>query len=72
MTQIQSYSDEKLISYVEKHAKDLPMVSDRWVACKKELECRGYIFWPYTGKVIRNASAARGCWCREFANIKIR
>lgn len=51
MTQIQSYSDEKLISYVEKHAKDLPMVSDRWVACRKELERRGYIFWVYTGKV---------------------
>lgn len=51
MTQIQSYSDERLISYVEKHAKDLPMVSDRWVACRKELERRGYIFWVYTGKV---------------------
>lgn len=58
MTQIQMQSDEKLIKYVETHCENFPL-SDKWVACKKELERRGYMFWFYTCKVIRPEQPAR-------------
>lgn len=75
MTQIQKLTDSQLIKYVERvgeKIRETGIVPDKWVYYRRELERRGYIFWFYTGKVIRNASAARGCWHREFANIKIR
>lgn len=74
MTQIQKLSDSQLIEYVERvgeKIRETGEVPNKWVCYRRELERRGYIFWFYTGKVIRNAAAARGCWCREFANIKI-
>lgn len=74
MSQIQKLTDSQLITYVERVAakiRETGEVPDKWVCYRRELERRGYIFWFYTGKVIRNAAAERGRWCREFANIKI-
>lgn len=56
MTQIQKLTDSQLIKYVERvgeKIRETGIVPDKWVYYRRELERRGYIFWFYTGKVIR-------------------
>ena len=56
MTQIQKLTDTQLIKYVErvgKQIRETGIVPAKWVYYRRELERRGYMYWFFTGEVIK-------------------